>query len=152
LRKDRADVVTVQALEPSERAWTALDMRIKQEISAAINLSVLIENDAIGEQEGLPDLCTHKEFYGMGVEEEVSDEYLTFEQDALDNKIASGSVLDLFKRTNMQMDEVMMNDLAKVPAPNSHSPPGACSCVLVFPCPTSYSLDCWRVRVAGVCV
>ena len=152
LRKDRADVVTVQALEPSERAWTALDMRIQQEISAAINLSVLIESETVGEEEGLPDLCTHKEFYGMGVEEEVSDEYLTFEQEALDKKIASGSVLDLFKRNNMQMDEVMMNDLAKVPARTSHSPPGACSCVLVFPCPASYSLDRRRVCVACVCV
>ena len=37
---------------------------------------------------------------------QVSEEYLRFEQDSLQQKIASGRVLDLFARNNMQMDEV----------------------------------------------
>jgi hypothetical protein len=36
----------------------------------------------------------------------VSEEYLRFEQDSLQEKIASGYVMDLFTRNGMKMDEV----------------------------------------------
>jgi hypothetical protein len=46
----------------------------------------------------------------------VSEEYLRFEQESLQEKIASGYVMDLFTRNGMKMDEVLTRTtLLKIP-------------------------------------
>ena len=46
----------------------------------------------------------------------MSEEYLRFEQESLQEKIASGYVMDLFTRNGMKMDEVLTRTtLLKIP-------------------------------------
>jgi len=72
-RKNRAEVVTVESLQPSAAAWKACDLRLAQELQCAIDLAVCIKCQEVdGEDaEDPPDLCAAKEYYGLGVLQEV---------------------------------------------------------------------------------
>jgi len=72
-RRNRADVVTVESLQPSAAAWKACDLRLEQELQCAIDLAACIKNQEVdGEDAEDPaDLCAAKEYYGLGVEQEV---------------------------------------------------------------------------------
>jgi hypothetical protein len=72
-RKNRAEVVTVESLQPSAVAWKACDLRLEQELQCAIDLAACIKNKEVdGEDADDPaDLCAAKEYYGLGVEQEV---------------------------------------------------------------------------------
>jgi hypothetical protein len=72
-RKNRAEVVTVESLQPSAAAWEACDRRLNQELQAAIDVAVCIHRQQVDGEDGEdpPDVCSAKEFYGLGVEQEV---------------------------------------------------------------------------------
>jgi hypothetical protein len=72
-RRNRAEVVTVESLQPSAVAWKACDLRLEQELRCVIDLAVCIKNQEVDGEDAddPPDLCAAKEYYGLGVLQEV---------------------------------------------------------------------------------